>query len=153
MRELLIEKFPSVPMTRSKGTVTRTVDWAKMSDDTLAHLIWHGLKQKANDPLGAKDLSHNDAVGLFNKVVDQFEANELRATAIRATDNYEKELRTLAIALAKTIAGKTNVKVMSDGKMTRAFTELVEKARANAALQAKARARADEMAELDSIEL
>lgn len=93
----LSESFASVPVT-STGFEMKP-DWNKMDINTLAHLAWHGLKQKLNDPNGAKDLSDSEKNGNSRKVLDSLEANEVRMVSGRTMDPVEAELMKQARAI------------------------------------------------------
>lgn len=93
---LLLEKHSTIPVTSIGKELP--VDWALMNDETLAHLIWHGMKQKANDPNGAKDLTDSEKEGNSLKVIDSLQKNEVRMTSGRIADPIEAETMRLAVA-------------------------------------------------------
>ena len=88
--ELLNSEFKTVPVT-STGTEL-SPQWELLSTATLAHLVWHGLKQKLNDPNGAKTLSDIEKDANSRKVLDSIEANEVRMVSGRIADPVEAEL-------------------------------------------------------------
>lgn len=93
--DILNETYPTAPVTSLKRDLQ--VDWSKMSPATLAHLAWHGLKQKINDPNGAKDLTNEDKLANSQKVLSNLENNIIRDTA-RSADPIEAEYNRLAMA-------------------------------------------------------
>lgn len=59
------------------GTIN--LEAAKLSAEIVAKLALHGLKQKANDPIGAKDIADSAKLGLAQKVIDALIAGEWSA--------------------------------------------------------------------------
>jgi|SRR3954462_3034422 hypothetical protein len=101
INEVLVATYSQVPVTSIDG-LKLAVDWSKMNAETIAHLAWHGLKQKANDPNGAKDLSDSAKQGNSEKVIAAFEANEVRRTSDRIADPIEAELSRRLVAIIST---------------------------------------------------
>lgn len=145
---VLSEQFPKVPVTSVDGELIQ-VDWGKMTDETIAALAWHGLKQKANDPNGAKGLSDTAKVGNSRKVVDKAENNSLDVRE-RASDPVGRELTRLATEKANEhfrAKGYKVAKIPADE-----WKAVMAKLRSHPALIKLAEQRAAETAEL-SIDL
>lgn len=92
----LQKNWATVPVTSTDASLSPK--WELMNVDTLAHLVWHGLKQKLNDPNGAKDLTDSEKNGNSRKVLDSIEANEVRMQSGRTADPIESEYMRMARA-------------------------------------------------------
>lgn len=108
--------YANVPVTSIDAKLP--VDWTKLSAETLAHLAWHGLKQKANDPNGAKDLTDDEKLGNSQKVIDSIEKNEVRMSSGRIADPVESEYMKRLVGIVSTAiinkGGKLRDYKMSD---------------------------------------
>lgn len=112
---ILVRDFSKVPITSIGKELP--MDWTLLNAETLAHLIWHGTKQKANDPNGAKDLSDSERLGNSEKVLNSLMQNEVRQTSGRIIDPLEAEIMRLATAaIATKIVQKHGTKALRDYK-------------------------------------
>jgi hypothetical protein len=91
---VLNNSWSKAPITSIKEELS--VDWNLMTLETIAHLAAHGLKQKINDPNGAKTLTDSDKRVNSLKVLDSLHANTFRIVSTRSGDPIETELMKLA---------------------------------------------------------
>jgi hypothetical protein len=152
---VLKTEWSKAPITSIKEDME--VQWELMTVETIAHLAWHGLKQKLNDPNGAKELSISDKRVNSRKVLDSLEKNEFRVASVRSGDPIEAELMKLARAI---VANKLLSKghKLKDYKMaelnTLADSMLAKYPAVEADLRAKATATVEaKSAAYDSIEI
>jgi len=101
------ELYAALNNSWSKAPITSIKDemeivWNSMNVETIAHLAWHGLKQKVNDPNGAKELTNSEKWANSRKVLDSLEKNEFRIASTRSGDPIESELMKLARAIVAT---------------------------------------------------
>jgi hypothetical protein len=93
--DVLQSTYPQVSIPQ-KGGVKRDVDWSGMTVETLAHLVYHGLKQKTSDSYSVFKGTESEKRAQAQKVVDNLEKNDLRAE--RESDPVMVELKRLASA-------------------------------------------------------
>lgn len=92
---MLNANYPSVRIPQKSGEA-RAIAWDGMSEETLAHLIYHGLKQKTSDSYSVFKGTEAEKRAQAQKVVDNLEKNDLRAE--RESDPVMVELKRLASA-------------------------------------------------------
>lgn len=139
---ILAQSYPAIPVGKTDQRVS--VAWDKMTNETIAALAWHGLKQKGGDTnagAGKAGTSVKDMVANVAQVVAKAETNTLGVRE-RETDPVAKELTELVNkSAAKHFRGKKPTP--DEFKAWKAL------AREDAKLIALAQRRADEMAALE----
>jgi hypothetical protein len=111
--QILNASYPSVRIPLKTPLATRTVKWDGMTDETLAHLVFHGVKAKTSDSFSVFKGTNAEKLNQAQKVLDNLEANDLRAD--RESDPVQVELKKLA-AKKVSKARPENVKVVDWAK-------------------------------------
>lgn len=149
IREILNAQYPRTPCTRDDmSNVHYDNDWDTVTDAMIARLAFHGRKQKQNDGLGSKDLTHADRVAIFMKTGDNIE-NDIWG-ASRESDPVGQEVKRLAHAQCRKHFKKVGKKVDADFYKSDEYKARFDEYCRNADLVALAERRVNE---LDQIEL
>lgn len=125
IRENLTQDFPSVTISDRKFGLADL--WARANDATIAHLAWHGVKQKMGDAFSTFKGTDSEKAAQADKVLDNLVNNVIRAA--RESDPLEAQVRTLAIAAAKAEFTKRGIKVTADVFKSDAFKTRVNELR------------------------